>query len=48
MCTLRPDWLLDSPYFFYNDNGEWDLKDDAPDDLKQKFKEFMENSKGRD
>lgn len=42
MIGTRPDWLLDSPYFYINDEGEWALKDDAPEDLKQKFKELME------
>lgn len=39
MATTRPDWLLDSPYFEYE--PEWHLKEDAPEELKQKFKEYM-------
>lgn len=44
MIGTRPDWLLDSPYFFYNDEGEWDVKEDAPEDFKKKFKEYMERT----
>lgn len=38
----RPDWLLDSPYFYIDEEGGWALKENAPDDLKKKFKELME------
>ena len=38
----RPDWLLDSPYFYIDEDGGWALKDNAPANLKKKFKELME------
>ena len=44
MSTTRPNWLLDSPYFFYNNDGEWDIKDNAPEDFKIKFKEYMQRT----
>lgn len=42
MIGQRPDWLLDSPYFYIDEEGGWALKDDAPEDLKLKFKELMD------
>ena len=42
MSTKRPDWLLDSPYFYYNEKDEWDLKEEAPAELKKKLKEYKE------
>lgn len=44
MSTLRPDWLLDSPYFDH-DADEWALKENAPEELKKKFREYMEQTK---
>lgn len=38
----RPDWLFDSPYFYIDAEGGWALKDDAPDELKKKFEDLME------
>lgn len=41
MIGERPDWLLDSPYFFIKEDGEWALKDNAPVQLKERFNEYM-------
>lgn len=40
----RPNWLSDSPYFYIDDEGGWALKDDAPFELKKKFKEYMKET----
>lgn len=44
MVDARPDWLLDSPYFYINEEGGWALKEDAPEELKAKFKNYMEEN----
>ena len=41
MIGERPDWLLDSPYFYIDEDGGWALKDDAPKELKEKFEKLM-------
>lgn len=43
MTTTRPDWLLDSPYFEMY--PEWHLKEDAPQELIEKFQKYMQETK---
>lgn len=38
-----PEWYLEAePYFIY-DEDELRISDDAPEDLKQKFKDYMDD-----
>lgn len=43
MIGEYPEWI-DSPYCYYDENSEngWMLKEDAPEELKQKYKEYMD------
>ena len=43
MSTARLSFM-DSPYFYGDDEG-WHLKEDAPEEVKQEFEEYMEYSK---
>lgn len=40
MSTIKPKFT-DSPYFVPED-GNWHLKEGAPDDVRREFEEFME------
>lgn len=40
MSVIKPKFV-DSPYFVREEDN-WHLKDDAPDDVKEEFEEFME------
>ena len=40
MSVKRPKFI-DSPYFVMEENN-WYIKDDAPEDVKKEFNEFME------
>ena len=43
MSTMKMDFV-DSPYFVPEDEN-WHLKEDAPEDVKKEFEEYMEYSK---
>lgn len=42
MSQPRPSFF-DSPYFV-EEYGNWHLKDDAPEELKKEFEEYMKES----
>lgn len=41
MIVSSPDFI-DSPYLIIDEKG-WRLKEDAPEDLKKEFEEFMKS-----
>lgn len=43
MSVTRPKFV-DSPYFVMEENN-WHLKDDAPEEVRKEFEEFMEYEK---
>ena len=43
MSTAKLNFV-DSPYFVAEDEN-WHLKDDAPEDVKKEFEEYMQYSK---
>jgi hypothetical protein len=40
MQILRPDFF-DSEYLYVDENGEYKLRDDAPEDMKKQFEDYM-------
>lgn len=36
--------FTDSPYFYVDENG-WNIREDAPEEVKKEFEEYMEYSK---
>ena len=43
MSIQKPEFV-DSPYFVPED-GNWHLKEDAPEELKQEFEEYVQYEK---